>query len=146
MEAMIRPVLENANDPQSPYRNHIHVIALGVTLERRDELHSYFEELYRPLFGRQVAQLERSLPGMPRDRILWALHFMQSAVGGLLGRGWQLANTRQFVPAGASDAVQADRLIDFCAAGCLHAPVAPARKSPPPRTRAKRSKAGSRFT
>jgi AcrR family transcriptional regulator len=122
IRAFIRPSLRLIEDSKSGGRNFSRLLGRTYT-EPAKAVRALIGQMYAPTMERYKAALERALPQMPRDELVWRMHFMF----GTLAYTLAATDTVQLIagckPEDRHDArLLEERLTAFLAAG-LHAPL-----------------------
>ena len=122
IRAFVRPSLRLIEDAQGGGRNFIRLLGRTYT-EPAKPVRVLIGQMYAPTMERYKAALERALPQMPRDELVWRMHFMF----GTLAYTLAATDTVQLIagckPEDRHDArLLEERLTAFLAAG-LHAPL-----------------------
>ena len=122
IRAFVRPSLRLIEDAQGGGRNFIRLLGRTYT-EPAKTVRVLIGQMYAPTMERFKAALERALPQMPRDELVWRMHFMF----GTLAYTLAATDTVQLIagckPEDRHDArLLEERLTAFLAAG-LHAPL-----------------------
>jgi AcrR family transcriptional regulator len=122
IRAFVRPSLRLIEDGQGGGRNFIRLLGRTYT-EPAKPVRLLIGQMYAPTMERFKAALERALPQMPRDELVWRMHFMF----GTLAYTLAATDTVQLIagckPEDRHDArLLEERLTAFLAAG-LHAPL-----------------------
>ncbi|HUG76841.1 MAG TPA: TetR family transcriptional regulator [Burkholderiales bacterium] len=123
IRAFLRPSLRMIEDAKGGGRNFIRLLGRTYT-EPAKPIRVLIGQLYAPAMERYKAAFERALPQMPRDELVWRMHFMF----GTLAYTLAATDTVQLIagckPEDRHDAcLLEDRLTAFLAAG-LSAPLA----------------------
>jgi len=119
IRAFVRPGLRMIEDAKGGGRNFIRL--LGRTFsEPAKSVRALIGQMYGPAMQRYKGALERALPQMPRDELVWRMHFMF----GTLAYTLAATDTVQLIagckPEDRYDArLLEDRLTAFLAAGLL---------------------------
>ena len=122
IRAFIRPGLRLVEDAKGGGRNFIRLLGRTYT-EPAKRLRALIGQMYAPTMERYKAALQRALPQMPRDELVWRMYFMF----GTLAYTLAATDTVQLIagckPEDRYDAqLLEDRLTAFLAAG-LTAPL-----------------------
>jgi len=122
IRAFIRPSLRLIEDTKGGGRNFSRLLGRTYT-EPAKAVRALIGQMYAPTMERYKAALERALPQMPRDELVWRMHFMF----GTLAYTLAATDTVQLIagckPEDRHDArLLEERLTAFLAAG-LHAPL-----------------------
>ena len=122
IRAFLRPSLRLIEDAKGGSRNFIRLLGRTYT-EPNKNLRALIGQMYAPTMERYKAALERALPQMPRDELVWRMHFMF----GTLAYTLAATDTVQLIagckPEDRYDArLLEERLTAFLAAG-LNAPL-----------------------
>jgi AcrR family transcriptional regulator len=122
IRAFVRPSLRLVEDAKGGGRNFIRLLGRAYT-EPAKEVRALIGQMYAPTMQRYKAALERALPQMPLDELVWRMHFMF----GTLAYTLAATDTVQLIagckPEDRYDArLLEDRLTAFLSAG-LHAPL-----------------------
>jgi len=122
IRAFIGPSLRLIEDGKSGGRNFIRLLGRTYT-EPAKTVRQLIGQMYAPAMERYKKALERALPQMPPDELVWRMHFMF----GTLAYTLAATDTVQLIagckPEDRYDArLLEDRLTAFLAAG-LHAPL-----------------------
>jgi AcrR family transcriptional regulator len=121
IRAFVRPGLRMIEDARGG-RNFIRLLGRTYT-EPAKTVRALIGQMYAPTMERYKSALERALPQMPRDELVWRMHFMF----GTLAYTLAATDTVQLIagckPEDRYDArLLEERLTAFLAAG-LHAPL-----------------------
>jgi AcrR family transcriptional regulator len=122
IRAFIGPSLRMIEDAKGGSRSFIRLLGRTYT-EPAKEIRALIGQMYAPAMERYKNALERALPQMPREELVWRMHFMF----GTLAYTLAATDTVQLIagckPEDRYDArLLEDRLTAFLAAG-LHAPL-----------------------
>ncbi len=122
IRAFVAPSLRLIEDAKGGGRNFIRLLGRTYT-EPAKALRQLIGQMYAPTMQRYKAALERALPQMPRDELVWRMHFMF----GTLAYTLAATDTVQLIagckPEDRYDArLLEERLAAFLAAG-LNAPL-----------------------
>jgi AcrR family transcriptional regulator len=122
IRAFVRPSLRFVEDAKGGGRNFIRLLGRTYT-EPAKGIRQLIGQMYAPTMERYKKALERALPQMPADELVWRMHFMF----GTLAYTLAATDTVQLIagckPEDRYDArLLEDRLTAFLAAG-LHAPL-----------------------
>ena len=122
IRAFVGPSLRMIEDAKSGGRNFIRLLGRTYTDPAKD-IRALIGQMYAPAMERYKNALERALPQMPREELVWRMHFMF----GTLAYTLAATDTVQLIagckPEDRYDArLLEDRLTAFLAAG-LHAPL-----------------------
>jgi AcrR family transcriptional regulator len=122
IRAFVRPGLSHLEDAKGGGRNFIRLLGRTYS-EPNKPIRALIGQLYAPAMERYKAALERALPQMPREELVWRMHFMF----GTLAYTLAATDTVQLIagckPEDRYDArLLEDRLTAFLAAG-LNAPL-----------------------
>ena len=122
IRAFIGPSLRMVEDAKGGSRNFIRLLGRTYT-EPAKEIRALIGQMYAPTMERYKNALERAMPQMPREELVWRMHFMF----GTLAYTLAATDTVQLIagckPEDRYDArLLEDRLTAFLAAG-LHAPL-----------------------
>src|SRR5215216_959748 len=122
IRAFISPGLAMMEDQKSGGRNFIRLLGRTYT-EPAKTIRQLIGQMYAPAMQRYKSALERALPQMPRDELVWRMHFMF----GTLAYTLAATDTVQLIagckPEDRYDAaLLEERLTAFLAAG-LNAPL-----------------------
>jgi AcrR family transcriptional regulator len=122
MNAFVGPSLRLIEDAQGGGRNFIRLLGRTYT-EPAKMVRVLIGQMYAPTMQRYKAALERALPQMPGDELVWRMHFMF----GTLAYTLAATDTVQLIagckPEDRHDArLLEERLTAFLTAG-LHAPL-----------------------
>jgi AcrR family transcriptional regulator len=122
IRAFVGPSLRLIEDGKSGGRNFIRLLGRTYT-EPAKAVRALIGQMYAPAMERYKSALERALPQMPRDELVWRMHFMF----GTLSYTLAATDTVQLIagckPEDRYDArLLEERLIAFLAAG-LTAPL-----------------------
>ena len=125
IRAFLGPSLRLIEDTQGGGRNFIRLLGRTYT-EPAKALRALIGQMYAPVMERYKAALQRALPQMPSEELVWRMHFMF----GTLSYTLAATDTVQLIagckPEDRYDApLLEERLTAFLAAG-LQAPVNPA--------------------
>ncbi len=127
IRAFVGPSLKLIEDAKGGGRNFIRLLGRTYT-EPAKQVRALIGQMYAPTMERYKAALERALPQMPRDELVWRMHFMF----GTLAYTLAATDTVQLIagckPEDRHDAqLLEERLTAFLAAGLL-APLKPSIK------------------
>ncbi len=75
IRAFITPSLRLLADGKDGGRNFIRLLGRGYT-EPNKQVRQLIGQMYAPAMQRYKAALERALPQMPREELVWRMHFM----------------------------------------------------------------------
>ena len=122
IRAFVGPSLRLIEDAKGGGRNFIRLLGRTYT-EPAKTIRALIGQMYAPAMQRYKAALERALPQMPADELVWRMHFMF----GTLAYTLAATDTVQLIagckPEDRYDArLLEERLTAFLAAG-LHAPL-----------------------
>ncbi len=122
IRAFVGPSLRMIEDAKGGGRNFIRLLGRTYS-EPAKAVRALIGQMYAPAMQRYKAALERALPQMPRDELVWRMHFMF----GTLAYTLAATDTVQLIagckPEDRYDSrLLEDRLTAFLAAG-LHAPL-----------------------
>ena len=122
IRAFVGESLRMIEDAKGGGRNFIRLLGRTYT-EPAKAIRALIGQMYAPTMERYKAALERALPQMPRDELVWRMHFMF----GTLAYTLAATDTVQLIagckPEDRHDArLLEERLTAFLAAG-LHAPL-----------------------
>jgi AcrR family transcriptional regulator len=122
IRAFLAPTLKLVEDARGGGRNFIRLLGRTYT-EPAKEIRQLIGQMYGPVMDRYKAALERALPQMPREELVWRMHFMF----GTLAYTLAATDTVQLIagckPEDRYDArLLEERLSAFLAAG-LNAPL-----------------------
>ena len=122
IRAFLLPSLRLVEDAKGGGRNFIRLLGRTYS-EPAKEIRALIGQMYAPAMERYKKALERALPQMPADELVWRMHFMF----GTLAYTLAATDTVQLIagckPEDRYDArLLEDRLTAFLAAG-LHAPL-----------------------
>ena len=123
IRAFVGPTLRMIEDAKGGGRNFSRLLGRTYT-EPAKPIRALIGQMYAPLMQRYKAALERALPHMPREELVWRMHFMF----GTLAYTLAATDTVQLIagskPEDRYDArLLEDRLSAFLASG-LNAPLA----------------------
>jgi AcrR family transcriptional regulator len=127
IRAFVGPSLRLIEDAKAGGRNFIRLLGRTYT-EPAKQVRALIGQMYAPTMERYKAALERAMPQMPRDELVWRMHFMF----GTLAYTLAATDTVQLIagckPEDRHDArLLEERLTAFLAAGLL-APLKPSIK------------------
>ena len=122
IRAFVRPSLRLVEDAKGGGRNFIRLLGRTYS-EPAKTVRALIGQMYAPAMERYKAALQRALPQMPADELVWRMHFMF----GTLAYTLAATDTVQLIagckPEDRYDArLLEDRLTAFLTAG-LHAPL-----------------------
>jgi AcrR family transcriptional regulator len=122
IRAFVGPSLRMIEDAKGGGRNFIRLLGRTYT-EPAKPIRALIGQMYAPIMQRYKAALERALPHMPREELIWRMHFMF----GTLAYTLAATDTVQLIagskPEDRYDArLLEDRLSAFLASG-LNAPL-----------------------
>src|SRR5688500_18587911 len=122
IRAFVAPSLRLMEDAKGGGRNFTRLLGRTYT-EPNKSLRALIGQMYAPIMQRYKAALERALPQMPREELVWRMHFMF----GTLAYTLAATDTVQLIagckPEDRHDArLLEERLTAFLTAG-LHAPL-----------------------
>lgn len=122
IRAFISPTLKLVEDARGGGRNFIRLLGRTYT-EPAKTLRQLIGQMYAPVMDRYKSALERALPQMPREELVWRMHFMF----GTLSYTLAATDTVQLIagckPEDRYDArLLEERLVAFLNAG-LNAPL-----------------------
>ncbi len=75
IRAFLAPTLRLIEDAKGGGRNFIRLLGRTYT-EPAKPIRQLIGQMYAPIMQRYKAALERALPQMPRDELVWRIHFM----------------------------------------------------------------------
>ena len=75
IRAFLAPTLKLVEDARGGGRNFIRLLGRTYT-EPAKEIRQLIGQMYGPVMDRYKAALERALPQMPREELVWRMHFM----------------------------------------------------------------------
>jgi AcrR family transcriptional regulator len=75
IRAFISPTLKLVEDAKSGGRNFIRLLGRTYT-EPAKTVRQLIGQMYAPVMDRYKSALERALPQMPREELVWRMHFM----------------------------------------------------------------------
>jgi hypothetical protein len=122
IRAFIGESLRMMEDAKGGGRNFIRLLGRTYT-EPAKPIRALIGQLYAPVTARYRAVLERALPNMPRDEVVWRMHFMFGTLAYTLAATDAVQLIAGFKPEDRHDArLLEDRLTAFLCAG-LTAPL-----------------------
>ncbi len=122
IRAFVGPSLRMMEDAKGGSRNFIRLLGRTYT-EPAKPIRALIGQLYAPVTARYRAVLERALPNMPRDEVVWRMHFMFGTLSYTLAATDAVQLIAGFKPEDRHDArLLEDRLTAFLCAG-LTAPL-----------------------
>ena len=122
IRAFIGPSLKMIEDAKGGGRNFIRLLGRAYT-EPAKQIRALIGQMYAPAMERYKAALERALPQMPREELVWRMHFMFGTVAYTLAATDTVQLIAGCKPEDRYDArLLEERLTAFLAAG-LHAPL-----------------------
>jgi AcrR family transcriptional regulator len=122
IRAFVGESLRMIEDTRGGGRNFIRLLGRTYT-EPAKPVRALIGQLYAPVMARFKAAFERALPHMPRDEIVWRMHFMFGTLSYTLAATDAVQLIAGFKPEDRHDArLLEDRLTAFLAAG-LAAPL-----------------------
>jgi AcrR family transcriptional regulator len=122
IRAFVGESLRMIEDTKSGGRNFIRLLGRTYT-EPAKAIRALIGQLYAPVMARYKAAFERALPHMPREEVVWRLHFMFGTLSYTLAATDAVQLIAGFKPEDRHDArLLEDRLTAFLAAG-LNAPL-----------------------
>ena len=75
IRAFVRPCLRLVDDAKGGGRNFIRLLGRSYS-EPTKPIRALIGQLYAPVMERYKGALERALPHMPREELVWRMHFM----------------------------------------------------------------------
>ena len=75
IRAFLSPTLKLVEDAKGGGRNFIRLLGRAYT-EPAKAVRQLIGQMYAPVMDRYKAALERALPHMPREELIWRMHFM----------------------------------------------------------------------
>jgi AcrR family transcriptional regulator len=121
IRAFLAPSLHLMEDAKDGGRNFTRLLGRTYT-EPNKSLRQLIGQLYAPAMQRYKAALERALPHMPREELVWRMHFMFGTIAYTLAATDTVQLIAGCKPEDRYDArLLEERLTVFLAAG-LHAP------------------------
>jgi AcrR family transcriptional regulator len=75
IRAFLAPTLRLVEDAKGGGRNFVRLLGRTYT-EPAKPIRQLIGQMYAPIMQRYKAALERALPQMPRDELVWRIHFM----------------------------------------------------------------------
>jgi hypothetical protein len=122
VRAFVGESLRMMEDAKGGGRNFIRLLGRTYT-EPAKPIRALIGQLYAPVTARYRAALERALPNMPRDEVVWRMHFMFGTLSYTLAATDAVQLIAGFKPEDRHDArLLEDRLTAFLCAG-LTAPL-----------------------
>ena len=122
IRAFVGESLRMIEDSRSGGRNFIRLLGRTYT-EPAKSIRALIGQMYAPTIERYKAALERALPQMPRDELVWRMHFMFGTLSYTLAATDAVQLIAGCKPEDRHDArLLEDRLTAFLAAG-LNAPL-----------------------
>jgi AcrR family transcriptional regulator len=122
IRAFITPGLRLVEDAKSGGRNFTRLLGRTYT-EPNKAVRQLIGQMYAPTMQRYKAALERALPQMPRDELVWRMHFMFGTIAYTLAATDTVQLIAGCKPEDRYDAgLLEERLTAFLAAG-LNAPL-----------------------
>ena len=122
IRAFVGESLRMAEDARGGGRNFIRLLGRTYT-EPAKQIRALIGQMYAPTMERYKAALERALPQMPRDELVWRMHFMFGTLSYTLAATDAVQLIAGFKPEDRHDArLLEDRLTTFLVAG-LDAPL-----------------------
>ena len=122
IRAFVGESLRMIEDTKSGGRNFIRLLGRTYT-EPAKAIRALIGQLYAPVMARYKAAFERALPHMPREEVVWRIHFMFGTLSYTLAATDAVQLIAGFKPEDRHDArLLEDRLTTFLAAG-LNAPL-----------------------
>ena len=122
IRAFVGEGLRMMEDAKSGGRNFIRLLGRSYT-EPSKPIRLLIGQLYAPTMERYKAAFERALPQMPREELVWRMHFMFGTLSYTLAATDAVQLIAGFKPEDRHDArLLEDRLTAFLAAG-LDAPL-----------------------
>src|SRR5687767_6485426 len=122
IRAFVGPSLRMIEDAKGGGRNFIRLLGRTYT-EPAKPIRALIGQLYAPAMERYKAAFEKALPQMPREELVWRMHFMFGTLAYTLAATATVQLIAACKPEDRYDArLLEDRLTAFLAAG-LHAPL-----------------------
>jgi AcrR family transcriptional regulator len=122
IRAFVGESLRMIEDTRSGGRNFIRLLGRTYT-EPAKPIRALIGQLYAPVMARFKAAFERALPHMPREEVVWRMHFMFGTLSYTLAATDAVQLIAGFKPEDRHDArLMEDRLTAFLLAG-LAAPL-----------------------
>jgi AcrR family transcriptional regulator len=122
IRAFVGPSLRLIEDAKGGGRNFIRLLGRAYT-EPAKQIRALIGQMYAPAMERYKGALERALPQMPREELVWRMHFMFGTVAYTLAATDTVQLIAGCKPEDRYDArLLEERLTAFLAAG-LHAPL-----------------------
>jgi len=122
IRAFVGESLRMIEDTKSGGRNFIRLLGRTYT-EPAKAIRALIGQLYAPVMARYKAAFERALPHMPREEVVWRIHFMFGTLSYTLAATDAVQLIAGFKPEDRHDArLLEDRLTAFLCAG-LNAPL-----------------------
>src|SRR5262245_263059 len=122
IRAFVGESLRMVEDTKGGGRNFIRLLGRTYT-EPAKPIRALIGQMYAPTMGRYKDALERALPQMPRDELVWRMHFMFGTLSYTLAATDTVQLIAGFKPEDRHDArLLEDRLTAFLVAG-LNAPL-----------------------
>jgi AcrR family transcriptional regulator len=122
VRAFVGESLRMMEDAKGGGRNFIRLLGRTYT-EPAKPIRALIGQLYAPVTARYRAALERALPDMPREEVVWRMHFMFGTLSYTLAATDAVQLIAGFKPEDRHDArLLEDRLTAFLCAG-LSAPL-----------------------
>ncbi len=127
IRAFVGPSLRLIEDAKGGGRNFIRLLGRTYT-EPAKQVRALIGQMYAPTMERYKAALERAMPQMPRDELVWRMHFMFGTLAYTLAATDTVELIAGCKPEDRHDArLLEERLTAFLAAGLL-APMKPSIK------------------
>jgi AcrR family transcriptional regulator len=122
IRAFVGESLRMVEDAKGGGRNFIRLLGRTYT-EPAKAIRALIGQMYAPTMERYKTALERALPQMPRDELVWRMHFMFGTLSYTLAATDAVQLIAGFKPEDRHDArLLEDRLTSFLVAG-LNAPL-----------------------
>src|SRR5262245_34563056 len=122
IRAFVGESLRMIEDTKSGGRNFIRLLGRTYT-EPSKAIRALIGQLYAPVMARYKSAFERALPHMPREEVVWRIHFMFGTLSYPLAATDAVQLIAGFKPEDRHDArLLEDRLTTFLTAG-LNAPL-----------------------
>ena len=122
IRAFIGPSLRMIEDTRSGGRNFIRLLGRTYT-EPAKSIRVLIGQMYAPIMARYKSAFERALPHMPREELVWRMHFMFGTLAYTLAATDSVQLIAGCKPEDRHDArLLEDRLAAFLASG-LNAPL-----------------------
>ncbi len=118
LQAFVKPAMTMMTSQDEGDREFVRL--MGRThFEPTSELQATLVEEFRPTMERFTTEMARSLPGVPREEIIWRYHFMIGSLSHTVAARYMISHRLEClnVPDTDDADLATDRLVDFLLSG-----------------------------